>query len=389
MRVLIVGAGIVGATIAYELSSDSRLEITVIDAQPGPVVADAAVCATSTEAALGVLMAAIAKKEKGRNLNMRLAGVDWYDRVIPDLIESTGLDIPYNRQGILMLQYQSDRFEADRRLWESLAKVRPSQNRRLEIWYPNQIRSVCSQIGMKGSRVWGAVYSPDDRQVHPAKLTQALVQAAQQRGVKFEFGTQVLGLVGGKNPGVQTAAGVIKGDVVVVSAGLGSAALSKAIAKAGTNPGVALNLRPVLGQAIQVRMAEPIGTMGFQPVITGNDIHLVPVSQDPENLDYWVGATVEFGPELSTSDLIPDPAALESLWTQACEMIPALESATNVRQWSGVRPRPIDRPAPVIEWTAENSKILLATGHYRNGVLLAPATAIEVRSRLEGLLEVV
>ncbi len=391
MRVLIVGAGVVGATIAYELSSDSRFEITVIDAQPGPVVADAEVCSTSTEAALGVLMAAIAKKEKGRNLNMRLAGVDWYDRVIPDLIESTGLEIPYNRQGILMLQYQSDRFEADRRLWESLAKVRPSQNRRLEIWYPNQIRSVCSQIGMKGSRVWGAVYSPDDRQVHPAKLTQALVQAAQQRGVKFEFGTQVLGLIGGKTPGVQTAAGVIKGDVVVVSAGLGSAVLSKTIAKAGAKPGLALNLRPVLGQAVQVRMAEPIGTMGFQPVITGNDIHLVPVSQDPENLDYWVGATVEFGPEGSAEgenpDLRPDRVAFESLWTQACEMIPALESATKIRQWSGVRPRPIDRPAPVIEWTAENSKILLATGHYRNGVLLAPATAIEVRSRLEGLLE--
>jgi glycine oxidase len=390
MRVLIVGAGIVGATIAYELSSDDRFEITVIDAQPGPVVVDAAVCATSTEAALGVLMAAIAKKEKGRNLNMRLAGVDWYDRVIPELIESTGLEIPYNRQGLLMLQYQSDRFEADRRLWESLVKVRPSQKRRLEIWYPNQIRSVCPQIDMKGSGVWGAVYSPDDRQVHPAKLTQALVQAAQQRGVKFEFGTQVLGLVGGKNPGVQTAAGVIKGDVVVVSAGLGSAALSKAIAKVGANPGVALNLRPVLGQAIQVRMAEPIGTMGFQPVITGNDIHLIAVTpEDPENLDYWVGATVEFGAEGSTAELKPDRAAFETLWTQACAMIPALESATKVRQWSGVRPRPVDRPAPVIEWTAENSKILLATGHYRNGVLLAPATAIEVRSRLEGLLEVV
>jgi glycine oxidase len=387
MRVLIVGAGVVGATIAYELSGDDRFEITVIDAQPGPVVADADICATSTEAALGVLMGAIAKKEKGRNLNMRLAGVDWYDRVIPELIESTDLEIPYNRQGILMLQYQSDRFEADRRLWESLVKVRPSQKRRLEIWYPNQIRSVCPQIDLKGSQVWGAVYSPDDRQVHPAKLTQALVQAAQQRGVKFEFGTEVLGLVSGKNPGVQTAGGSIKGDVIVVSAGLGSAILSKTVAKSGAKPGLELQLRPVLGQAIQVRMAEPIGTMGFQPVITGNDIHLVPVSQDMENLDYWVGATVEFGPEASTADLTPDASALESLWTQACAMIPALESATKVRQWSGVRPRPIDRPAPVIEWTGENSKILLATGHYRNGVLLAPATAIEVRSRLEGLLE--
>jgi glycine/D-amino acid oxidase-like deaminating enzyme len=374
MRVLIVGCGIVGATIAYELSGDDRFDITVVDRQPGPVEADGAgVCPTSTGAALGLLMAAIAKKEKGRNLKMRLAGVDWYDRVIPELIETTGLEIPYNRQGILMLQYQSDRFEDDRRQWEALMKIRPSQNRRLEIWYPNQIRSVCPQIDVTHDRAWGAVYSPDDRQVHPAILTQALINAAQQRGVKFEFGREALGVTLGKNPGVKTTTGTIKSDVVVISAGLGSAKMST------------LDLRPVLGQAIQVTMAEPIGTPGFQPVITGHDVHLIPVNQTPENLDYYVGATVEFQAEPTIGALKPDPTAFDTLWTQACGMIPALESATQVRRWSGLRPRPNGRPAPIIEWTDENSKILLATGHYRNGVLLAPATAMEVRSMLEGV----
>ena len=374
MRVLIIGCGIVGATIAYELSNDDRFDVTVIDRQPRPVEADiAGICPTSTGAALGLLMAAIAKKEKGRNLKMRLTGVDWYDRVIPELIETTGLEIPYNRQGILMLQYQSDRFEDDRRQWEALMKVRPSQNRRLEIWYPNQIRSVCPQIDVTHDRAWGAVYSPDDRQVHPAILTQALIHAAKQRGVKFEFGREVLGVTSGKNPGVKTTMGAIKSDVVVISSGLGSTKMST------------LDLRPVLGQAIQVTMAEPIGTPGFQPVITGHDVHLIPVNQAPENLDYYVGATVEFEAEPTISVLKPDPAAFDRLWTQACGMIPALESATQIRRWSGLRPRPNGRPAPIIEWTDENSKILLATGHYRNGVLLAPATAMEVRSMLEQL----
>ena len=146
-----------------------------------------------------------------------------------------------------------------------------------------------------------------------------------------------------------------------------------------------LDLRPVLGQAIQVTMAEPIGTPGFQPVITGHDVHLIPVNQTPENLDYYVGATVEFEAEPPIGALKPNPEAFDTLWSQACGMIPALESATQVRRWSGLRPRPNGRPAPIIEWTDENSKVLLATGHYRNGVLLAPATAMEVRSMLEQL----
>jgi glycine oxidase len=383
VRVLIVGAGIVGATIAYELSQDEQFEIMVVDSEAGPVASDFVSCPTSTSAALGLLMAAIAKKDKGRNLNMRLAGVDWYDRVIPELIESTDIDIPYNRQGILMLQYQSDRFEEDRRLWESLMKVRPAQNRRLEIWYPNQIRSICPQIEMPKGKIWGAIYSPDDRQVHPAKLTQALIKASQQRGVKFQFGTEVLSMKSGKSPSVQTNVGLMQSDVIVVSAGLGSAAIVNSLVKPPKTEPI-LDVRPVLGQAIAVRMQEPIGTMGFQPVITGHDIHLLPVSQDPENLDYWVGATVEFASEMG--ELKPDPIAFDTLWSQACEMIPALKSATQLQRWSGVRPRPFGRPAPIIEWakvnSKENSKILLATGHYRNGVLLAPATAIEVRKRM-------
>ena len=63
---------------------------------------------------------------------------------------------------------------------------------------------------------------------------------------------------------------------------------------------------------------------------------------------------------------------LEKIATDAC---PDLAKGTIVRTWQGLRPRPNHRPAPVIDRVGSNNRILVATGHYRNGILLAPASA--------------
>ena len=67
---------------------------------------------------------------------------------------------------------------------------------------------------------------------------------------------------------------------------------------------------------------------------------------------------------------------------QAIARFPALQTATILHQWYGLRPRPEGRPAPIIETLSGHPQILLATGHYRNGVLLAPATARQVREMI-------
>ena len=143
-----------------------------------------------------------------------------------------------------------------------------------------------------------------------------------------------------------------------------------------------LDLRPVLGQAIHVRTLEPLGHPEFQPVITGHDTHVVPLEQTPENREYWVGATVEF--ETEGAALVAQPDAFDAMWEKAIVLVPELTIAERLQTWQGIRPRPVGRPAPVIEWATgfDTPKVLLATGHYRNGVLLAPATAIEVREML-------
>ncbi|MER3434027.1 MAG: FAD-dependent oxidoreductase [Leptolyngbya sp. ERB_1_1] len=351
IRVTIVGCGIVGATIAYELSKILDLKITVVDAQPTPVQADLTECPSATGAALGVLMGAVSKKEKGRNLRMRLYGIQYYNEVVPELEALTGRVIPFNRQGILMLQ-----FDDDLSVWNRLIEVRQRQILTLELWDRDRLKSEFPFL----DRATAAIYSPCDRQVNPVALTQALIEGAKLRDVDFQFGTKVLERQGNQ---IQTLQGVLESDYLVISAGVGSSAIENSI-----------DIRPVLGQAIHVRLSKPLSARPL-PVITGNDVHLVSIGE----LDYWIGATVEF-PTESGEVLPPDRAMFDDVMRQAIEFCPSLKGAEPIRTWFGLRPRPHGRPAPIIEELEPN--VLLATGHYRNGVLLAPATAAEVREKI-------
>jgi glycine oxidase len=164
-------------------------------------------------------------------------------------------------------------------------------------------------------------------------------------------------------------------DAVVITAGLGSATL-------GPTLSTQIPLGPVLGQGIRVRTSKPLGTPDFQPVINHQDVHLVPL----RGQEYGVAATVEFPPDAETAPQA-DAAQLEAMWQTAVAYCPALAQAERVEQWQGLRPRPQGRPAPIIEPIAGYGNAWLATGHYRNGVFLAPATAQQIQTDLQAYLQ--
>lgn len=349
-HVVVIGCGVVGAAIAYELSQVPGLRVTVLDKQPPAQGA--------TGAALGVLMTVISHKIKGNAWRMRQTSIQRYETLIPELEALTGRQIPFNRQGILMLCFQGE----DLADWEKLVAIRKSQGWQLETWDAAQIRSICPHLDCDT-----AVYSPQDRQVEPVALTLAMVEAAQRNGVCFHFGVTVegyhLSTISTKSVGAVDEPLLQDVDWLVVSAGLGSSSIFQSLKP----------IRPVLGQALHLRLGNPLGRADFQPVITGNDVHIVPVGGG----DYWVGATVEF--PTNGDEVMAAPEKLESVRQQAIAFCPALAEATVVRTWSGLRPRPEGRPAPVIGHLPGLSNVLVATGHYRNGVLLAPATAQAIR----------
>lgn len=357
-----IGCGVVGAMIAYELSQISDFRITVLDRQPPAQAA--------TGAALGVLMGIISQKTKGKAWEMRQASIQRYATLLPELEAATGEQLPWNRQGILKLCFAAE----DLSRWQALIQLRQQQGWQLELWQPEQLQTRCPQI--QNPQVVAAIYSPHDHQLDPTALTLALVKAAQHRGVSFRFGVEVQALAqdvqqttGQLCNRLITDAGEFSADEIVIAAGLGSTILTESV----NQP---VPVQPVLGQAILIKLEQPLGDPLFQPVITGNDIHIVPLG----NQEYWVGATVEF-PD-GELPLSPDTAQLETVWQGALALCPGLANANRLKTWSGLRPRPQNRPAPIVEPLTGCPNIFLATGHYRNGVLLAPATAQFVRAAL-------
>lgn len=358
-QVAVIGCGVVGAMVAYELSHLPGITVVGFDGQhPGQ---------GATGAALGILMGVCSQRAQGRSWRLREASLRRYHTLLPELA-TLGYGVPHNQQGILSLCFDRDALPR----WHSLQAIRQRQGWPLEIWSPQQVATACPQVNLGG--VAAGIYSPRDRQIAPKALTNALVQAAQDRGAQFHFTEPVTGFVpqGDRIQAVVTAQNSYGVDQVVITAGLGTVPLTAPL-------GEPLALGPVLGQGLRVQCPSPLGDPQFQPVINGEDVHVVPLGEGI----YGVAATVEFPPE-DGSALVPDRDRLEAIWQRAIAFCPALATSHVLESWHGLRPRPQGRAAPVMEPLQGYRNGFLATGHYRNGVFLAPATAAIVRDWIEG-----
>ncbi|AFY62148.1 FAD-binding oxidoreductase [Synechococcus sp. PCC 6312] len=371
VRVAIIGAGIVGSAIAYELSRVRGLEVIVLEKNPAHEWG-------ATGAALGVLLGGLSQKRSGKHLQLRQASLKRWDSLVSELEAITGQPLPYNRHGILELCFDPQAWTK----WQGIQPDRQAQGFPLVLWSVAEVQARYPEVAIEG--LVRGVFSAQDRQIAPIPVTQELRQAAQQQGAQFYFQAQL-------DPLVATSGRVMQLswqnqvdqqsqeiDVLVIAAGLGSTSLTAALSEK-------IQLQPVLGQAIHYRCITPI-TQNW-PVIQGQDIHLVPVlSSFQASPEFWVGATVEFPADTLAPEQL-DPTRLLHLQAQALEMFPFLAQAEVITTWSGMRPRPVNRPAPIIEPLANYENVYLATGHYRNGILLAPITAQLIATEITQILQ--
>lgn len=338
--VTIIGCGIIGAMIAYELSK-SDLDVTVLEANAKPALG-------STGAALGVLMAASSAKAKGDLVKLRLASLQAYDPLIDDLIKQTNLDILYNRQGIFNL-YRA----ADITKLRSLIAIRQEQGFALQWLDQDAISHDLPQFQTNG-----ALFSPCDRAVHPTQLVKALITAATQNGVKFVWQSPVQDLKS------------LSCDRMVITSGMGANPLLAQFLPSQTQD----LLQPVGGQAIRVKVPH----LNLQTVVhaeneDGSDFNIVPLGDD----QYWLGATVEFEYEQ-----LPREANVGLLIENAISWCPIFADAEVLETWAGERPRPRSNRAPILGFVPDHEHMLVATGHYRNGIMMSPVTAKITRDLL-------
>ena len=344
--VTIIGCGVIGAMLAYELSkyelSQYELSVTVLEAKSQPAMG-------ATGTALGVMMAACSSKAKGPLVKLRLASLSKYDRLISELIAQTNRDILYNRNGILNL-YRSPEGKSKAR---SLIEIRKEQGFVLQ-WLDQA--QITDQFPLWQTD--SGLLSPCDRGVHPTQLVQALVDAATQNGVKFVWNAPVKSLED------------LTSDRIVITSGLGANALLAPFLKNRSQD----ILQPVGGQALLVQ----VPNLNLQTIINAenedhSDINIVPLGNDC----YWLGATIEF-----ERNQLPREANVSLLLGQAIAWCPSFNQAKVLETWAGDRPRPDGFQAPILGFLPEHPHILIAAGHYRNGVMMAPVTAEITRDLL-------
>lgn len=313
---------------------------------------------SGSEAALGVLMAQVFHRNSGRAWRLRQRSLELWGKWRQQL-QARGLVLPW-RPGLLLLASTHEELERQRQLVTS----RRQQGFALELWDQPRLDALAPTLPIGAL---GGLYSQADGQLDPGPALEALLADGLRLGLQAccDRAERLEQRPGGWN--VHTLSGKnLKVEAVVLSAGVTSTALLAQI-------GHQVPMEPVLGQALELELPLPTNWISASPwpgAVVWRGLNLVP--RDYSKL--WLGATLEPGDQA-------DPAALAKL-QQLGGAAPAwLQQATVVRQWRGHRPHPIGRPAPLHEQLEPG--LVLASGHYRNGVLLAPATAEWVAEQLE------
>ena len=207
----------------------------------------------------------------------------------------------------------------------------------------------------------------EEPSLDPRDLCAALPLAAIAAGVEVQQETEVLGVTSRDNAvEVRTPRGTVSAGAFVNCCG----AWGAGVRLSGQEHRPSAAVEPRKGQMIAVRVAPPVD---LQYVLRSPEIYLVPRGQGL----IVIGATVE----RAGFDRRVEPLVVERLRAQAAELWPPIASAPVVESWSGLRPGTSDE-LPLIG-SAGLAHCWIATGHFRNGILLAPATGLILRQLLQ------
>ena len=342
-EVAIIGGGVIGLSVARALALRGVRDVLLIER--------GSLGAESSSAAAGMLAPQAEASRAHEFFHLTCKSRDMYPAFAAALLDETGIDIELETTGTLYLAFtQHDAEELEKRFeWQkqaglSVESLSVEEARALE-------PAICEDVR-------AALKFPLDTQVENRRLIAALASANERLGVRMETGTAVVSLkiVRGRVAGVETSRGFVTTERVVIAGGAWSSLLGAADIALPN-----LRIKPVRGQMLCFEAKPQIA----RHVIHSPRGYIVP-RRDGRLL---AGSTTEHaGFEKHVT-----AAGVQSILSAALEISPRIASLPMTDSWAGLRPRAADT-LPVLGPCAEIAGVFYATGHFRNGILLAPIT---------------
>jgi glycine oxidase len=341
-EVVIIGGGVIGLSIARALALRGVRDVLLVER--------GSLGAESSWAAAGMLAPQAEANRAHEFFELTCRSRDLYPEFAASLLSETGIDIELDNAGTLYCAFtDEDAAELDRRYqWQSAAGLPIAKLTAAEVLEhePNISR-----------HVRGALEFPLDTQVENRRLISALIAANERLGVRLQTATEVTRLLFDvpRVTGVQTSRGRISAANVVMAAG----AWSSQITADKTLPD--LRIKPVRGQMLCFQPEAQLS----RHIIYSPRGYIVP-RRDGRMLAGSTSEQAGFDKQVTES-------GRQLILSSAVEICERFMSLAITDSWAGLRPRAADT-LPVLGPCAEIGGLFYATGHYRNGILLAPVT---------------
>ena len=339
---IVCGAGVVGCAIARTLA-ESGVRVVLLD-RAGPA-------SEASGAAAGLLTHQADLAADSPFARMRRHGGELYPGFIARLRDETGIDVFYARCGTLRVPADP----ADAAEMDALLRWQSTQGWRLERVSGDALHELSG--GALAPDLVEAIHFPDEAVVDNRELVRALLASAERSGARFRIGTaRAILRSGDLCTGLATDGGDLSAGAVVIASGAWS----------DFDPALPFRIpvRPVRGQIVEI--AETSGAL--PKTLLQGGFYVAP----RERGRILLGSTIE---EAGFDRRVTLPG-LQSLTSRALALAPRLARASFVGAWAGLRPAAPDG-LPILG-ESPLRRLYLATAHFRNGLLLAPATAAAI-----------
>lgn len=347
---IVIGGGVNGGSITYNLA---KRGYKVLLLEKDKIVSK------SSSAAAGMLAAQAEFVEDSPLFQLARKSRGKFPFLSKELKDLSGIDIELINKGMLKIAFNDEDVEALKKIINFQQEVGEEVHWLTDV----ETRKVEPRLSAK---IKGAMYIPQDGHVSAPQLSYAFIKSAAKLGAEIREFVDVLSfiVVHGKVKGVNTSEGSFLSENVIVACGAWSNRILK-------EAGMILDTYPVKGECFSVQVNRPL----LEKTVFSHSCYLVPKAGGR----LIVGAT-------SIPDTYDQNVSIDGIYTlveRAKMILPSIIEAKWEKTWAGIRPQTVDE-LPFLGNHPDLEGLFIATGHYRNGILLSPITGELIADLIDG-----